>query len=630
MVKKNIYIWNFIEQTMYDNIDIKPIQYNEFLKNNFIILYINKSSYYELQNKFIEFINNYNVINKEDQITSINLTTTKLGLITNILLKYSTLEISIPMLHIFLGKNYYELESEINELNDINLYIREIYNECEIHYKVYNDLITNISQNYNPPAVAKICVNNYMLKENIYAINLSLNCETTYLFFCKYFCYFNTIYDLIIPQTYYILHSSLLTHKCSNEEVLKITNSEELKINLKNLKEKNVKKLVEKYLLQVRYLNDCYRYLKKENITFYRDNGDKHFKQFFFGGRTEIYSNVYEKREEFYKFYAWDLPSAYYKTLLELLPTTHPEILDGKTISGLNIHDNYAYICNVTDNNNIVPILPTRKYYNSDDLNTETGVEYPLGTYYGFWWGSELNYFKNLGGIINKIIKVYKFEKYGFMFNDLNEKLSYLETVYSKTELRVLKKIKTCIYGNFSQKEKNYITIEIKHNSTKKYNVKKTTPITNYYFSSYITMKIRLKMHKLIMLLLKYNIKLLCLKVDCIYFFTSDTLINKLKTDNIYLLEIWKNREIIYEDIFFINNKYSFFKLYEEDYYSSNHKKVYSIKSIETLKHIWYLNNEINYNLKGNIIYFDSIINRDWSIDRVHTNPKIYNITYPE
>ena len=216
------------------------------------------------------------------------------------------------------------------------------------------------------------------------------------------------------------------------------------------------------------------------------------------------------------------------------------------------------------------------------------------------------------------------------IFSNLTEHTLNIESKLNIDELKVLKKIKTCIYGNFSQKSKSYNKLKFYYNGEILQYTKDTNPITNYYMSSFITMKVRLKIHKIVTEFIKFNIKILSINIDSIFFFTSNNILNEFKLKNINLMSVWENREKYYKDVFFINHTYSFFQKVGTDSYSSNFNQTIEEEHIVSLKNKWYYSHDLSFKLKDWNIKFNSLNNRSWLPNRISTKAKVYKVKYPK
>lgn len=519
--------------------------------------------------------------------------------------KNSIKQIIIKNSYYFLGTNYY-YELKIKELSI--KYIEELF----IRLMYAQNLITELKIPENkclcPSLSANYLLKKYSIENCIYSINLKLPIYTTYDFICKY--YFVILHLLKIKLN--IDHFK----NFSNFKNYYIPTTEEIQNYFKDkiifCNDNNVRYQLSQAKKRKDFYKYVYSYLNSTNLK-YKNREDHFFKTSHFGGRLEIIKNINPEKGLY--IIEIDIPGAYFSCFSDLFPIGIPmyniNVDTDSIINDLSLYDCSVYAC--SDN---LPVLPYKFIYKGKKITC-----FPNGMFKGTWWGFELKLFKEMGGIILKIETEIFWKEYS---RALIGVYNYITDITpTKYNYEYLKKIKTCMYGNFSSKKSNRINTEFYINSNQFVNREEEELYseTNDIYSGLITAKNRVKLYKLNQLLLKEKLEVLFLNTDSITFQTSLQQFDELKTKYPEYTHIW-NKNNIYEDIFFINTRQYFLKKEHEEFYLSTQNEIIELEDMKKLKEKF-----LNINTKEPFIINNIKINpesytkRLWNENRFNTIP---------
>lgn len=587
--------------------------------SNNILFYSEYTKYLENKDIIINFIDTLQLYSKIKLLSYTCVCEKKTNLIQIQLVFVDNTVVKISALWKFLGSTFRDEHTYIDNNGmsiDKYLYDRAFY--CNKIYTILLEKNIQIDSSLTPSGVIKRLFLQFIKKPKIIDIKFELKCYSFDQLLYKYFLIILKLNKFKISQVYHIKYSYLLQSKPSVND-MQITNFYE------DIPDINKATKIIKHRINSNadnFFKGCLTYVVFDRNFFYHDNLDKLIINSFFGGRVEIFKNKQNKLDN---VICWDMPSAYWNMLDYEYPTSHPVINLALQDTPINeIHNKWIYLCEVEwlieDE---IPVLPYR---------SEKGVMYPLGIFWGEWWGEELQYFVNSGGKIRKIIKTYEFKEYGSCYKEFKQNVDNFTQI--NKNIPYIKRLKTSFFGNFAQKSKVLKKINIDPNHSIMNEVEDhTKPLTNYYVASLITARCRIYMHTFLNLVQNFGIEVLSVNIDSIHIAENKIKIKLFKETYPEYGLIWGNgREKLYADVFFISNKYIFFKknVYD-DYYLSVDNIPYHISKIDLLKKNWSNASLDTYTIDDNKINFNSLQNRWWDSSnyRRKTNPFKLNNLYP-
>lgn len=259
---------------------------------------------------------------------------------------------------------------------------------------------------------------------------------------------------------------------------------------------------------------------------------DEDFIRFsYFGGRCEVFGNP--NNNEIIKYF--DFSGMYGQCMMESF-----HIGDGYYTIPNSIEKPGFYSINYISNNMDIPVLPNKSFENK--------LLFKNGRSSGIYWYEEILYFIEKGGILDKINHAYIFDKSDFVFQDfvkeftkIREKGIYYKffgklMINSLYGSMALNEITTTNIITFSEEEvefayknlnvlkfykiNNIFIIEIKiDEKLKKYNIKyeKNKSSRNVSYSSAISSKARIKLHRAMMEVIEDGGRLLYCDTDSIF-----------------------------------------------------------------------------------------------------------------
>ena len=228
---------------------------------------------------------------------------------------------------------------------------------------------------------------------------------------------------------------------CSNDAVLVVRFLEKVKKSISKYTDLNnvytMSGLAER--IYNKYFNK-FKIVLRQTLHF-----DRMFRDAYYGGRCEVFGNL-KKDEHCFHF---DFSGMYSQQLLKEFPYGNY-----RRIEPCYCINDYGFYYVLVESNCELPSLPYR------DKNSGK-LLFPNGTFYGLYWGEELNLFIRNGGVIKKIYYGIEFEKKDYLFKDFantcieNRKL----TTHDKT---IWKMIPNSFIGRLGMKYENERTIIIK------------------------------------------------------------------------------------------------------------------------------------------------------------------------
>lgn len=244
---------------------------------------------------------------------------------------------------------------------------------------------------------------------------------------------------------------------------------------------------------------------------------DAIFRQSYFGGRCEIFSNTIEEGNIFH----FDFKNMYASVMTDEFPIQgYTKILRPKKIKNIGF-----YYVRVRSEKKQIPVLPHEKEDSSQEIwEDDKRTTYVNGVFQGLYWYEELLLFIEEGGVIEEIMYAYIWTKKDYTFK------SFIDYCVNKREEGGISKILwknliTSFYGRLGMaqiktktiviKLENYLEEAEKHgkdwkplNETWINNfviielpipeeaLKKKTVKSNVIYASIITSKARIKLYK--------------------------------------------------------------------------------------------------------------------------------------
>lgn len=368
-------------------------------------------------------------------------------------------------------------------------------------------------------------------------------------------------------------------------------------------------------------INNINLYIKNPNTSIYFLSKEDVFigSKAFMGSRVELIKNVtpdnYINSFSENWVYNCDLKQAYFSNLDSKYPIGSPKVLHvNKPFDGSSKFDNLClYTCKVKSLHKYLPVLPFRY---------KDKLVFPNGVFTGTWWGEELNYFLECGGVVEFIYCIYYWDDY---IEDIKRVFNKIDSIDLPIDLKwVDKKFKLNIYGYFGKK--NQIINKKTYNKNTVANTENIVErASNYYYASYIVTKTRILIHKLSDIINKNNLNLLYINTDGIYFYCSEFEYENLLKNYKEYFEFWTKVDKL-EDFFALNSRVVFIK-YERDnnYRQLNNKELHSSKEIAKLKAAFFKDGNCSHSLGKTTYQTNSYTKRLWVQSKCDSNPLFMN-----
>ena len=572
-------------------------------------MFSSNTSFVKINSKLENFINSLK--NKDEVLYTYRISYDDRGNLLSILLNLKKPK-TIHCLWHFIGKKHINEKSIYDEnKNDYFDKRLTLLNDI-INFQKENDLIRIV----NPSSCIKELFNKKERTSEYIKINESRKTHSLNQHIYKYFFIITKIHKFCISKKFILKYKNLFNYTTINFDTIK-------EIYIKEKKQYEDSDMIErfKYLMKDEdkfYSNIC-NYFSTDPKIFYQNYSDIFYKQVYFGGRVEIYNSIkYPSCNTIH----WDMPSAYFNMINNPFPTSEPEIIlydENLDIDSIKITNKSMYYVEVVwdiDNENI-PVLPYRINKN---------ILYPKGTFCGLYWGEELLLFIKMKGKIKKIIREYFFKEWKEFLSEFKNEIDVLEK--NNEDIKsYIKAMKTSFYGNFCKKEKSIYNYEYDIKNKFKLNIKEINIETNFIIGSIITSKVRIVMYNLMNDLKNYGFTLISCVTDGIYFTSLynqdefDIMLKEFKIKHPQYISLWNNREKIYEEVFFISQRFVYVK--NNNIYYNDYGEKYDESEMKIIKKEWYNGITKNIEINGNKINFYSINNREWvSINKYYKNTK--------